>query len=186
MVCHGIPAAVELQAGDLVNVDVSVYIGGWHGDTSRTVAVGGPSAMDGRGAELMRAASESLDAAIAVCGPGVPFSALGATIEECVEAAGFTVNRDFIGHGIGTDFHCPPEILPFRNRLPGTMEEGMLFTIEPAVCEGEPGVVILDDGWTAVTRDGGRSAQYEHTVYITADGPEILTLPPSASGSMGV
>jgi len=160
-----------------MNVDVSVYVDGFHGDTSKTIGVG---AIDSDASRLMDVAQTSLDAGIQVCAPGVRFSDIGHAIEAVVDEAGFTVCREFIGHGIGRDFHCLPEIFHHKNNYKGggavaCMEEGMIFTIEPVVNEGARSMHILEDGWTAVTNDDSRSAQFEHTVIVTADGVERLT-----------
>lgn len=172
VVCHGIPDDRPLQPTDVINVDISVFIGGFHGDTSRTVAL---DAVDDGGRSLLEAGQRALEAGIAVCRPGLKFAAIGAAIHASVEASGYTVCKEFVGHGIGRDFHSLPHILHYENWNPGFMEPGMIFTIEPAVNEFGPQMNVLDDGWTAVTTDGGRSCQYEHTILVTEDGIDQLT-----------
>eukprot|EP01134_Creolimax_fragrantissima_P002464 CFRG2464T1 len=171
---HGIPDTRPLQNGDIINLDVSVYVNGFHGDLSETVCVGH---VDDVGRLLVETTRHSLNMAIKACGLGKPFSVIGETIDPIAHKAGFTVSDNFIGHGIGNEFHTPPNVLHHKNRESNiTMREGMVFTIEPVLCEGSPAMKFLDDGWTAVSADGGRSAQFEHTVVITADGVEVLTL----------
>lgn len=172
VVCHGIPDNRPLQPTDVINVDVSVFIGGFHGDTSRTVALDG---VDSEGRSLLDAGQRALAAGMAVCRPGLKFAAIGTAIEESVTTSGYTVCREFVGHGIGRDFHSLPHILHHENWNPGYMEPGMIFTIEPAVNEFGPKMNVLDDGWTAVTIDGGRSCQFEHTILVTESGIEQLT-----------
>lgn len=172
VICHGIPDTRPLEDGDIVNVDVSAFFGGVHGDTSKTLAVGN---VDAESTRLVAAAQRALDDSIALCKPGTRFAAIGDAIMDVCDAEGYTSNEAFCGHGIGTEFHMMPFIYHFRNDNPGIMEEGMTFTIEPMVCEGVSTHTILDDGWTVVTTDGGRSAQFEHTLLITADGVEILS-----------
>lgn len=177
VVCHGIPDARPLEDGDIINVDVSVFVDGFHGDTSRTVGVGD---IDTDALKLLEVAEESLNAGIEVCAPGVKFSEIGCAIDDVVQREGMSVCREFIGHGIGRDFHSLPEIYHFENDYKGggilsRMEKGMIFTIEPAVNEGARPMHILEDGWTAITNDDGRSAQFEHTIIITDTGSERLT-----------
>ena len=134
------------------------------GDTSRTFAVGG---VDEDAETLIATTEDALAAAIRVCGPGVPYSKIGLVVENLVDLRGLCVCPHFIGHGIGTTFHCPPAVLHYHNDEPYEMRPGHVFTIEPAVNEGSPHYRILSDGWTAITVDGSRSAQAEHTVLIT-------------------
>jgi len=173
-ICHGIPDSRELRGGDILNIDVTVFLDGHHGDTSRMVGVGEvlPEAQ-----RLMDATKASLEAAIAICGPGVPFQKLGGEIQKVADSAGFGVVKDFVGHGVGTVFHCSPTVLHYRNMdfMQGKMQVGQTFTIEPMLTEGSTRPRFWPDEWTAVTADGGLSAQYEHTLLITEGGAEILT-----------
>lgn len=172
VICHGIPDSYVLRDGDIVNVDVTCFVGGYHGDCSETVLVGD---VDEAGRRLVRATHDAWRAAIATCRPGAPYSGIGAAVDDFVEPLGYTSCRTFIGHGIGATFHCAPNVLHYRNDEPGTMEAGHCFTIEPMICEGAQEPVTWRDGWTATTRDGGRSAQFEHTLLVTIDGVEELT-----------
>jgi methionyl aminopeptidase len=174
VICHGIPDSRPLAAGDIVNIDVTVYLDGVHGDTSAMFCVGEPDAGSLR---LVRETRRSLDAAIAVVAPGVPVSAIGRAIEEVARPGRLGVVREFVGHGVGTDFHGNLQIPHYhdpRNSLP--LAEGMTFTIEPMLTLGSPQVELWSDGWTAVTADRSRSAQFEHTLVVTAGGVEILTV----------
>ena len=176
-ICHGIPDSRPLRDGDILNVDVTVFLDGHHGDTSRMVGVGQVSPEAQR---LMDATKASLDAAIAICGPGVPVNRIGGEIQKVADAAGFGVVRDFVGHGVGRVFHAAPTVVHYKNRdNSGRMQVGQTFTIEPMLTEGSTRARFWSDEWTAVTADGGLSAQYEHTLMITHDGVEILTLPPT-------
>ncbi|EDV28214.1 uncharacterized protein TRIADDRAFT_53589 [Trichoplax adhaerens] len=172
--CHGIPDSRPLEDGDIINVDISVYYNGYHGDTSDTFLLGN---VDETGQQLVETAKLCLQQAIDICGPNVPFRNIGKTISNLARAAGFTVNKMFLGHGIGSYFHGPPHIYHYRNWQMGHMRPGMTFTIEPVICEGTPDAEILEDGWTAISTDNKRSAQCEHTVLITSQGVEILTRP---------
>ncbi|XP_037092232.1 methionine aminopeptidase 1D, mitochondrial-like [Pollicipes pollicipes] len=173
--CHGIPDDRPLRSGDIVNIDVTVYLDGHNGDCSETYAVG---EVDARGRRLLDVARRCLDDAVALCRPGMPFSDIGGRVETTAAYADHAVVPAFIGHGIGTYFHGPPDVYHCWNTYPGTMQPGMTFTIEPVVTQGGREVVLLEDGWTAVSADGSRSAQFEHTVLITEDGVEVLTGPP--------
>ncbi|TPX32484.1 hypothetical protein SeMB42_g07608 [Synchytrium endobioticum] len=172
VVAHGIPDSRPLRDGDIVNIDVTVYIDAFHGDTSATFLVGD---VDEHGRNLVHTTRRALDLGISVCRPGVPFAAIGAAIQDFAKQHSYTVNRDFCGHGIGHHFHESPLIYHFWNSEPGVMQEGMTFTIEPMLNQGSSRMVKWRDGWTAVTVDGGRSAQFEHTILITGDGARILT-----------
>ncbi|XP_028988796.1 methionine aminopeptidase 1D, mitochondrial [Betta splendens] len=172
VVCHGIPDSRQLQNGDIINIDVTVYLDGYHGDTSETYLVGQVNEV---GQRLVETARLCRDEAIAVCKPGAQLCVIGNTISEIANAGGFQVCPYFIGHGIGSHFHCHPEIWHHANDNDMTMEEGMAFTIEPIIMEGSVEFKILKDKWTAVSVDDKRSAQFEHTVVITADGVDILT-----------
>ncbi|XP_024922116.1 methionine aminopeptidase 1D, mitochondrial isoform X1 [Cynoglossus semilaevis] len=172
VVCHGIPDSRQLKDGDIINIDVTVYLDGYHGDTSETFLIG---QVDETGQQLVETTKRCRDEAIAVCRPGAPLCVIGNTISKIAQESGFEVSPYFIGHGIGTHFHCHPEIWHHANDNDMTMEEGMAFTIEPIVMEGSVEFRILKDKWTAVSVDDKRSAQFEHTVVITSDGVDILT-----------
>ncbi|ESN93553.1 hypothetical protein HELRODRAFT_88643 [Helobdella robusta] len=172
--CHGIPDDRPLQNGDVINIDVTVYKNNHHGDVSYTYPVG--DNVDNTALHLISVAKLCRDEAIKICRPGQRFNAIGKVISEIVRQNNMTVVPDICGHGIGQFFHGPPEIIHTANDDEGTMKEGMTFTIEPVVCLGEPDIEVLNDGWTIVTRDNSMSAQFEHTILITSDGFEILTL----------
>ncbi|XP_006636654.1 methionine aminopeptidase 1D, mitochondrial isoform X3 [Lepisosteus oculatus] len=172
VVCHGIPDSRPLQDGDIINIDVTVYLNGYHGDTSETFLVGN---VDERGRVLVEAARRCRNDAIAACEPGAPLCIIGNTISQRANSYGLQVCPYFIGHGIGTYFHGHPEIWHHVNENDILMEEGMAFTIEPILMEGSSEFKILEDKWTAVSVDNKRSAQFEHTVVITSKGAEILT-----------
>jgi methionyl aminopeptidase len=177
VVCHGIPSPRRLEEGDILNIDVTVVLDGWHGDSSRMYAAGRPSVKAQR---LMDVTYEAMMRGIAVIRPGATLGELGHAIQSFVERQRFSVVREFCGHGLGRAFHEPPNVLHFGRPGEGvTLREGMLFTVEPMVNAGRPEVKILDDGWTAVTRDRSLSAQFEHTVGVTATGCEIFTLSPA-------
>ncbi|MBI5497164.1 MAG: type I methionyl aminopeptidase [Deltaproteobacteria bacterium] len=182
VVCHGIPSRrVVLREGDIINLDVTPILDGWHGDASRTYLVGRVSDAARR---LVETTQQCLDAAIREVKPGGRLGDIGEAIEEVAAKAGYSVVRDFVGHGIGDRFHAPPQVKHYGKRSGGDgrgrglrLQPGMVFTIEPMINEGEWPVQMLDDGWTAVTADGKLSAQFEHTVVVTESGVEILTLP---------
>jgi methionyl aminopeptidase len=177
VVCHGIPGQEVLKHGDIINVDVTTFYGGFHGDTSATFYIGTPSA-DAR--KVTEAARRSLELGIAEVKEGARLGDIGAAIQEYVEAQGCSVVRDFVGHGIGRRFHEDPQVKHYGKRGTGErLKSGMVFTIEPMVNAGRPEVKILDDGWTAVTRDRSLSAQFEHMIGVTEKGCEIFTLSPS-------
>jgi methionyl aminopeptidase len=177
VVCHGIPSPRRLEEGDILNIDVTVVLDGWHGDSSRMYAAGEPSVKARR---LMDVTYEAMMRGIATIRPGATLGDLGHAIQSFVERQRFSVVREFCGHGVGRSFHEPPNVLHFGRPGEGvTLREGMLFTVEPMVNAGRPEVKILDDGWTAVTRDRSLSAQFEHTVGVTATGCEIFTLSPA-------
>ncbi|RUS89352.1 hypothetical protein EGW08_002872 [Elysia chlorotica] len=173
--CHGIPGTQILNEGDIINVDITVFFNGYHGDTSATFCVG---KVDDRSKALMLATQDCLNAGISVCRDGALFSDIGDIIFKKACEAGFEVIPFFCGHGIGTYFHGPPDIVHVPSNHLGTerMKAGMTFTIEPILCDGNAEIKILDDGWTVVTTDGSRSAQYEHTILVTENGSQILTL----------
>jgi len=178
VVCHGIPGPDEhLAPGDIINVDVTTELGGFHGDTSATLFVGEPSA---EARHIVETARRCRDAGIAEVRAGVRLGDIGAAIEELAARAGCTVVREFGGHGIGRLMHLPPTVSHVGRRGSGLrLSEGMAITIEPMINLGRPDVRQLDDGWTIVTADGRLSAQFEHTVLVTRHGCEILTLPPA-------
>ena len=176
VVCHGIPSERPLREGDIVNIDVTLIVDGWHGDSSRMYPVGEISRKAER---LIEITYESLDRALKVARPGNTTGDIGAAIQQYAEAERASVVRDFVGHGLGRLFHDEPNILHFGT--PGTgieLKPGMIFTIEPMINLGRPHVKILADGWTAVTRDRTLSAQAEHSIGITDTGCEIFTLSP--------
>ena len=176
VVCHGIPGDRTLIEGDIINIDVSPILDGWFGDSSRTYFVGDVKIKARR---LVEVTYEALMRGIAAVKPGATLGDVGYAIQSFAEANRFTVVRDFCGHGIGTVFHQPPNVMHFGAPGEGLiLEEGMIFTIEPMINAGRPETKILEDGWTAVTRDKSLSAQFEHTVGVTKDGVEIFTLSP--------
>ncbi|MEE4381071.1 MAG: type I methionyl aminopeptidase [Pseudomonadales bacterium] len=175
VVCHGIPSDTKkLKAGDLLNLDVTVIKDGWHGDTSKMWAVGGDGGILGN--RLVRVTQECLYAGIAAVRPGATLGDIGHAIQTRAEAERFSVVREYCGHGIGRGFHEPPQILHYGRPGEGqALEEGMTFTIEPMINAGKRHVKLLPDAWTVVTKDHRPSAQWEHTVLVTADGVEVLT-----------
>ena len=177
VVCHGIPGGKVLKDGDILNVDVTVIVDGWFGDTSRMYVAGNLSRKAER---LIQVTHDALMKGIEAARPGNTFGDIGNAIQTYVEANRMSVVRDFCGHGLGRVFHAPPNVLHYGR--PGTgplLEEGMFFTIEPMVNLGRPETKVLADDWTAVTRDKSLSAQFEHSVGITADGADIFTLSPA-------
>jgi len=177
VVCHGIPGERKLENGDILNIDVTVILDGWHGDSSRMYAAGQPST---RARNLIDVTYDALMRGVKAVKPGVTLGDVGYAIQTLVEGHRFSVVRDFCGHGIGRRFHEPPNVLHFGRRGEGpVLRPGMFFTIEPMVNAGRPEVKVLDDGWTAVTRDRSLSAQFEHMLGVTADGVEIFTLSPA-------
>ncbi|MCZ2328273.1 type I methionyl aminopeptidase [Bartonella sp. F02] len=176
VVCHGIPNQKPLQEGDIVNVDVTFILNGWHGDSSRMYPVGKIK----RAAErLLEITHESLMRGIAVVKPGATTGDIGEAIQRYAESERCSVVKDFCGHGIGQLFHDAPNILHYGKAGEGEeLKQGMIFTIEPMINLGKPHVKILSDGWTAVTRDRSLSAQYEHTIGVTSEGYEIFTQSP--------
>ena len=172
-VVHGIPSSRKLVPGDIVSIDMGAILEGYYGDSAVTVPVG---AVDAKDAELLRVTEEALYRAIAVVRPGARVSDIGHAVQSHVEAHGFSVVREFVGHGVGRSLHEEPQIPNYG--APGRgprLSEGMVFAIEPMVNAGKPAIRILEDGWTAVTRDGSLSAHFEHTVAVTHDGVEILS-----------
>ncbi len=178
VVCHGIPGDKRLKDGDIVNIDVTVIVDGWFGDTSRMYVAG----RLGRKAErLVQVTHDALMKGIEAVKPGNTFGDIGHAIQTYVEAQRMSVVRDFCGHGLGRVFHAPPNVLHYGRAGTGPMlEEGMIFTIEPMVNLGRPETKVLADDWTAVTRDKSLSAQFEHSIGVTADGCDIFTLSPQS------
>lgn len=172
VVCHGIPDDRPLKNGDVLNVDVSVYHNGVHGDASEMIAIGDT---DAKLLDLIGCTRTCLSEAIKICKPGAKFSEIGQIVSEIAEKHGYSVCDAFCGHGIGREFHCSPLIHHSVNSDERVMEPGMVFTIEPILCEGSGDIKLWDDGWTAVTVDGGYSAQVEHTIAITESGCDILS-----------
>ncbi|MEM9234582.1 MAG: type I methionyl aminopeptidase [Pseudomonadota bacterium] len=190
VICHGIPGGKPVNGkpmrdGDIANIDVTVIIDGWHGDTSRMYFVGEPSVKAKR---LVDVTFEALWKGIEVVRPGATLREVGRAIQTHAEGAGFSVVRDFCGHGLGQKFHIPPNVVHYaeykdhmgnRHMAPATeLVQGMFFTIEPMINVGKPDVRMLKDGWTAVTRDKSLTAQFEHSIGVTADGYEIFTRSP--------
>ena len=173
VVCHGIPSDKILKEGDIVNVDVTAYKDGWHGDTSRMYKIGNISI---KAKKLIDTTYESMMKAIKIVKEGIQLGDIGATIQNYVEAEGFSVVQDFCGHGIGQTFHKEPNILHYGEKGTGDkIKAGMIFTIEPMINLGNYETKTLNDGWTAVTKDKSLSAQFEHTIGVTKDGYEIFT-----------
>jgi methionyl aminopeptidase len=175
VICHGIPSPKQiLKEGDIINIDVTPILDGYHGDTSRTFFVGTPSPI---AKKLVEVTEECLRRGISAVNPDARIGDIGAAIQEYAEFQGFSVVRDFVGHGVSNVFHTAPQIPHYGTRGKGKkLKPGMVFTIEPMINEGTWEAVMLDDGWTAVTKDGKLSAQFEHTIAVTEDGVEILTL----------
>jgi len=173
-VVHGIPSPKRvLKQGDIVSVDFGVVVDGYYGDAAITVPVG---AVDEKAAKLLRVTEESLQAGIAAVKPGNTLGDVGAAVQGVVEREGFSVVRDFVGHGIGSQMHEDPQVPNFGQRGQGMkLKPGMVIAIEPMVNAGRPDVMVLEDGWTAVAKDGSMSAHFEHTVAVTAEGARILT-----------
>jgi methionyl aminopeptidase len=174
VICHGIPNAKQvLKDGDIINIDVTPLVDGYHGDTSKTFFVGNPSPV---AKKLVEVTEECLYRGIAEVKPGARIGDIGAAIQEYAESQGFSVVRDFVGHGIHRIFHTEPQVPHYGTRGKGRMiRPGMVFTIEPMINEGTWEAKILGDGWTAITKDRKLSAQFEHTLAVTKDGVEILT-----------
>jgi methionyl aminopeptidase len=173
VVCHGIPGDKSLKDGDILNIDVTVILDGWFGDTSRMYVAGKPSLKAQR---LLQVTHDALMKGIEAVRPGATFGDIGAAIQTYAEERRMSVVRDFCGHGIGRVFHSPPNVLHFGRAGKGpVLEEGMFFTIEPMINLGRPETKVLADDWTAVTRDKSLSAQFEHSIGVTADGCEIFT-----------
>jgi methionyl aminopeptidase len=173
VVCHGIPGPKKLKAGDVLNIDITVIKDGYHGDTSRMFFVGEPRIQAKR---LCDVTYQAMWHGIAEVKPGARLGDIGHSIQTFAESHGFTIVREFCGHGIGSKFHEEPQILHYGQRDTGLeLKAGMTFTIEPMINAGKPGIRQLGDGWTVVTKDHALSAQWEHTVLVTEDGYEVLT-----------
>ncbi len=177
VVCHGIPGERRLAEGDILNIDITVIFNGWHGDTSRMFVAGQPST---RARMLIDVTYRALMRGVGAVRPGATLGDLGHVIQSYVEGQRFSVVRDFCGHGVGRRFHEAPNVLHFGRPGEGpVLRPGMFFTVEPMVNAGRPEVKVLDDGWTAVTRDRSLSAQFEHMVGVTPDGCEVFTVSPA-------
>lgn len=176
VVCHGIPGVKLLKDGDILNIDVTVIVDGWFGDTSRMYVAGTPNRKAER---LIQVTHDALFKGIEAVKPGNTFGDIGYAIQRYVEAHRMSVVRDFCGHGLGRVFHAPPNVLHYgRSGTGSVLEEGMFFTIEPMVNLGRPETKVLADDWTAVTRDRSLSAQFEHSIGVTSDGCRVFTLSP--------
>lgn len=179
VVCHGIPGEKKLKDGDILNIDVTVIVDGWFGDTSRMYVAGKLARKSER---LIQVTHDALFKGIEAVKPGNTFGDIGHAIQTYVEAHRMSVVRDFCGHGLGRVFHAPPNVLHYGRQGTGpVLEEGMFFTIEPMVNLGRPETKVLADDWTAVTRDKSLSAQFEHSVGVTANGVEIFTHSPAGT-----
>ena len=173
VVCHGIPGEKRLKRGDIVNVDITVIKDGFHGDASRMFTVGEPSILARR---LIDTTKECLELGIAAVVPGARLGDIGSRIQACAESRGFSVVREYCGHGIGRGFHEDPQVLHYGTAGEGLeIVPGMTFTIEPMINAGKPQTRLLSDGWTVVTKDHSLSAQWEHTLAVTGSGVEVLT-----------
>lgn len=177
VVCHGIPGEKKLKDGDILNIDVTVILDGWFGDSSRMYVAG---KLPRKAERLIQVTHDALFKGIEAVKPGNTFGDIGHAIQSFAEAQRMSVVRDFCGHGLGRVFHAPPNVLHYGRAGTGpVLEEGMFFTIEPMINLGRPETKVLSDDWTAVTRDKSLSAQFEHSVGVTADGVEIFTLSPT-------
>jgi methionyl aminopeptidase len=174
VIVHGIPGDRVIEDGDVVSIDCGAIIEGWHGDAAITIPVGN---VDAESQRLLDATQASLEAAIAATVPGGRIGDIGAAVEGVARAAGFSVVKEYVGHGIGTAMHEDPEVPNYGTAGRGLkLREGMVLAIEPMVCAGKAATHLLDDGWTVVTADGSWAAHFEHTIAITEHGPEVLTL----------
>ena len=177
VVCHGIPTATPLKDGDIVNIDIAVVKDGWYGDTSRMYFVGEPSPEARR---LVKTTYDAMCAGIRVVRPGATLGDIGHAIQTLAEKAGYSVVREYCGHGIGKVYHDEPQVLHYGKPGQGlVLKPGMTFTIEPMINEGTRYTKVLPDGWTVVTKDRKLSAQWEHMIAVTEDGVEVLTLSPA-------
>jgi methionyl aminopeptidase len=175
VVVHGIPDERPLEEGDIVNYDVAAFVDGAFGDNSRMVQIGN---VDPDGQRLCDVTRRAVEAAIAAVGPGKRLSLVGETIDKIARDAGYTIVREFVGHFVGRELHMLPNVVHTRNSEPLILRPGMVFTIEPILCEGRGEITSWEDGWTYVTKDDGRAAQWEHTIAITETGVEVLTQAP--------
>ena len=176
VVVHGIPDGTRLHDGDIISLDCGAIIDGWHADAAVTVAIGD---IDEASAQLIAITRASLDAAIDASVVGANLADVGGAVETVAEAVGFSVVREYVGHGIGTAMHEPPEVPNYRTSRGRRhrIRSGLVIAIEPMITAGNPETEVLDDGWTVVTVDGGRAAHWEHTIAVTDEGTEVLTLP---------
>lgn len=173
-VCHGIPSDKKLKNGDIINIDITVIKDEYHGDTSKMFYVGEPTI---KGRRVSEASRECMVEAIKIVKPGLPLDEIGNIIDKIATAGGFSVVREYCGHGIGKGFHEDPQVMHYANAGTGvTLEAGMIFTIEPMINIGKRQVKLLKDKWTVVTKDHSLSAQWEHTILVTSTGYEVLTL----------
>ncbi len=173
VIVHGIPGPYVLADGDIISIDCGAIVEGWHGDAAFTAGVG---AIDAEAARLIDVTERSLEAGIAAMQPGGRLSDIGAAVQAAAEEAGFSVVREYTGHGIGTAMHEPPDVPNWGQPGKGPrLAPGQTYAVEPMVCAGRPGTALLEDHWTVVTADGRLAAHAEHTIAITDDGPEILT-----------
>lgn len=174
VICHGIPSDKILLNGDIINIDVTVIFDGWHGDTSKMFLVGNKIPI--KASKLVEVTYDCMMFGIEQVKPGSKFNQIGKVIEEYANKNGYSVVRDYCGHGIGKIFHCAPNVLHYYDPdFDITMEEGMFFTIEPMINAGRAETLLMKDGWTVVTRDRSLSAQFEHTIGVTSNGFEIFT-----------
>ena len=174
VVCHGIPGQKVLKSNDIINIDITVILNDWHGDTSRMFVVGETKL---KAKKLINSTYDAMWEGIKQVRPGNTIGDIGSAIQEHAEGKGYSIVKDFCGHGIGQNFHTAPNILHYGEKKKGVvLEEGMFFTIEPMINLGKREVLILEDGWTAVTRDKKLSAQYEHTIGVTKTGYEVFTI----------
>ncbi len=179
VVCHGIPSEKRLKDGDIINIDVAIIKDGWYGDTSRMYFVGEPSV---RARRLTNITYESMVAGIKVVRPGATLGDIGAAIQQVAESAGFSVVKEYCGHGVGQVYHAEPQILHYGRPGSGlVLKKGMIFTIEPMINAGKAATSVLSDGWTVVTKDRSLSAQWEHMVAVTDTGFDLLTPWPDPS-----
>lgn len=176
VICHGIPGEKRLADGDIANVDVTVILDGWYGDTSRMYEIGHVGV---KGKKLVQVTYDAMMLGIEAAKPNATLGDIGYAIQKYAEGQKYSVVRDFCGHGVGRQFHLPPNVLHYGRKGEGAvLEKGMIFTIEPMINIGHYDAKVLEDGWTAVTKDRSLSAQFEHTIGITDDGAEIFTLSP--------
>ncbi|AIF81941.1 methionine aminopeptidase [endosymbiont of Acanthamoeba sp. UWC8] len=179
VVCHGIPSEKVLDNGDILNIDVTVIMDGWHGDTNRMYYVGDKVSV--KAARLCQITYEAMMLGIEQVKPGAKLNEIGKAIQNYAEKNSFSVVRDFCGHGIGQKFHTAPNVLHYYDKMEDLiLEEGMFFTVEPMINAGKYETKVLGDGWTAVTKDRSLSAQFEHTIAVTKDGFEIFTTSPKS------